>query len=119
MAINFKELKNKIENPELTADEIKIADEIEKIMDLQITEQSNRGNYKEILIEKEHIASLINGLPEHKISAIFEELKGRYKVASWKLEYGTPTIKHADQALGQKPLIAVLRGKNQRQVKKE
>lgn len=114
MAINFKDLKNKIENPELTADEIKVIDELEKVIDIEISNQAEYGNYKEIKITQGTIESIIKDFPPHKINVVISELKNRYKVANWKF---TPVA--TPNQVQSIVVVWTLRGKNQRQVKKD
>jgi hypothetical protein len=113
MPINFKEIKSKIENPELSEQEIKNIEKIEKLIDEEILKQAEQGNCKEIKIQQHLVAEAISIYSKNKIKMVVDILKKNYKEANWKFvelndAFSEPAVE-----------IWALRGKFQRKIKGE
>jgi len=89
MATKFKEVNDKLLKTPLTVEELKMVDEVEKFVDLEIKKQFKGGevhiflgtaNFKYDIARKN-----VSELPYARQELMRKELDKRYKEAGWKI----------------------------------
>lgn len=95
MAINFKDLKHKLDTTPISEVELKLIQDVEDYIDEQILEEYDKTIYREVLIDMVYVRfsyspktkSSIQGLGQSRIPKMSNELERRYRVAGWDVTY--------------------------------
>jgi len=95
MALNYKQLKKKLDETPLSLEELKMIDNVETYIDKEILTQFDKSIYGEISIDYCYPSfryspvtkSFISNLGVSRIPKMKAELERRFISAGWKIEY--------------------------------
>lgn len=95
MAINFKDLKHKLDSTPISEVELNLIKDVEDYIDEKIIENYDKSLYREVSIDmcytrfsySPKTKKSIVGLGQSRIPKLVAELERRYKTAGWEIRY--------------------------------